>query len=105
MAITPVKNVKTQGVGFAPILRHYFVRCGIERIIDENVTVMVHSDWSAICCWYRQNMEASTDGPVKAKRQKKRQMEACKGPQCEHVTGYRDRLLAEERQRTEAQGS
>ena len=37
MAITPVKNVKTQGVGFAPILRHYFVRCGIERIIDENV--------------------------------------------------------------------
>ena len=37
MTITPVKNVKTQGVGFAPILRHYFTQCGIERIIDENV--------------------------------------------------------------------
>jgi transposase len=37
LTITPVKNVKTQGVGFAPILRHYFTQCGIERIIDENV--------------------------------------------------------------------
>ena len=35
---TPViKNVQTQAVGFAPILRHYFDRCGIQRIIDENV--------------------------------------------------------------------
>lgn len=31
------KNVKTQSVGFAPILRHYFEKCGIQRIIDENV--------------------------------------------------------------------
>jgi|Deesub1362A_J573_1020465.scaffolds.fasta_scaffold00062_40 hypothetical protein len=75
------------------------------RFIDDNVTIMVHSDWTAMCCWYRQNMEASTGSPVKAKRQKRRQMEACKGPQCEHVTEYRDRLLAEERQRSGSQGS
>jgi transposase len=35
---TPViKNVQTQAVGFAPILRHYFDQCGIQRIIDEHV--------------------------------------------------------------------
>jgi hypothetical protein len=30
-------SVKTTGVGFAPILKHYFERCGIEKIIDQNV--------------------------------------------------------------------
>jgi transposase len=35
---TPViKRVKTQNVGFAPILRHYFEQSGIKGIIDENV--------------------------------------------------------------------
>ena len=35
---TPViENVQTQSVGFAPILRHYFDQCGIQRIIDEHV--------------------------------------------------------------------
>jgi len=32
-----VKNVNTQGVGFAPILRHYFKQCGIEEAIDKNI--------------------------------------------------------------------
>ena len=36
--MTPViKNVQTQAVGFAPILRHYFDRCGIANIIDDHV--------------------------------------------------------------------
>jgi transposase len=35
---TPViKNVQTQAVGFAPILRYYFDQCGIAKIIDEHV--------------------------------------------------------------------
>ena len=29
--------VKTQPIGFAPILRHYFELCGIAEIIDQNV--------------------------------------------------------------------
>jgi len=37
MANKIVQNVQTQTVGFAPILRHYFEKCCIERIIDENV--------------------------------------------------------------------
>lgn len=32
-----MKSVQTQGVGFAPILRCYLDRCGIEQIIDDNV--------------------------------------------------------------------
>jgi len=36
--MTPViKNVQTQTIGFAPILRHYFDRCGIAAIIDDHV--------------------------------------------------------------------
>ena len=36
--MTPViKNVQTQAVGFAPILRHYFDRCAIANIIDDHV--------------------------------------------------------------------
>ena len=35
---TPViKNVHTQAVGFAPILRYYFDQCGIASIIDDHV--------------------------------------------------------------------
>jgi transposase len=38
--MTPViKNVQTQAVGFAPILRHYFDRCAITDIIDEHVAL------------------------------------------------------------------
>ncbi|MCD4719173.1 MAG: DUF4277 domain-containing protein [Desulfobacula sp.] len=37
MTKSVVKSVKTQPVGFAPILKHYFVRCAITKIIDENI--------------------------------------------------------------------
>jgi transposase len=35
---TPVvENVQTQAVGFAPIIRHFFDQCAIQRIIDDHV--------------------------------------------------------------------
>jgi transposase len=37
MATPIIKNVQTQAVGFAPILRHYFDQCGIANIIDDQV--------------------------------------------------------------------
>jgi transposase len=37
MAKSVIKSVHTQSVGFAPILGHYFDRCGICSIIDDNV--------------------------------------------------------------------
>ena len=32
-----VKNVHTKAVGFGPILKHFFEKCGIQRIIDDHV--------------------------------------------------------------------
>ena len=32
-----IPDAQTKGVGFAPILRHYFEKCGITDIIDQNV--------------------------------------------------------------------
>ena len=37
MSQTVIRDVQTKGVGFAPILCHYFEKCGIAEIIDENV--------------------------------------------------------------------
>lgn len=37
MATPVIKNVQTQAVGFAPILRRYFDQCGIKSIIDGHV--------------------------------------------------------------------
>jgi transposase len=37
MSTSVIKSVQTQGVGFAPILRHYFDKCDIIKIIDDNI--------------------------------------------------------------------
>jgi len=37
MTAPVVKSVETQPVGFAPILKYFYDRCGIAKIIDENV--------------------------------------------------------------------
>jgi hypothetical protein len=39
MTKSVVKSVTTQPVGFAPILKHYFERCAIAKIIDENIVL------------------------------------------------------------------
>jgi hypothetical protein len=39
MTKSVVKSVMTNPVGFAPILKHYFVRCAIAKIIDENIEI------------------------------------------------------------------
>jgi len=42
MSDTVVKNVHTKTVGFGPILKHYFQRFGIQRIVDEHVKLDPH---------------------------------------------------------------
>ncbi|RLB62233.1 MAG: hypothetical protein DRG80_02915 [Deltaproteobacteria bacterium] len=37
MATSVIKSVQTQGIGFAPILKYYFEKCGISQIIDDYV--------------------------------------------------------------------
>lgn len=39
MAKSVTNPVQTQPVGFAPILRHYFEKCSVAKIIDEHVTL------------------------------------------------------------------
>ena len=39
MAKTVLNSVQTQGVGFAPILRYYFEKCAIQKIIDDHVVL------------------------------------------------------------------
>ena len=39
MATSVIKSVQTQGIGFAPILKYYFEKCGISQIIDDYVTL------------------------------------------------------------------
>lgn len=52
MCMNPPVQTQTQPVGFAPILRHYFERCDIAGIIDNNVpldsrrTVLTHGQAS-----------------------------------------------------------
>lgn len=45
-------NVETKQVGFAPILLHYFQKCDIANIIDQNVTLdpirKLLTHWQAI---------------------------------------------------------
>ena len=37
MTTSVIKSVQTQGIGFAPILKYYFEKCGISQIIDDYV--------------------------------------------------------------------
>jgi transposase len=39
MAKKVIKSVKTKGVGFAPILKHFYERCSIQEIIDQNLSL------------------------------------------------------------------
>ena len=37
MAKEVLHSVKTKGVGFAPILKHFYEKCSIQEIIDDKV--------------------------------------------------------------------
>ena len=32
-----IESIQTQNIGYAPILRHYFERCKVTEVIDNNV--------------------------------------------------------------------
>ena len=39
MSTSVISSVQTRGVGFAPILRYFFEKCGISEIVDDNVAL------------------------------------------------------------------
>jgi hypothetical protein len=65
--------------------------------VDDEVTLMVHRDWSVRCTGYRKYRESGAGQAVLRKRGKKlkRNLE-CTGPICHRALQYRDKLMAEE---------
>jgi hypothetical protein len=67
-------------------------------MVHEYVTIMVHRDWSCKCTWWAKYKKVAGDDPRhRFSKQITGQITKCKGPDCEYVTGYRDRLIKEEK--------
>ena len=67
--------------------------------VDAEVTIIVQKDGSARCVEFGKYGKPDRDTAALMKKkssQLNRQLE-CIGPQCGNVTGYRDRLFAEEK--------
>ena len=67
-----------------------------DAVLDE-VTIMVYKDWSVKCTGYEKytgSREASVELVKKSVRLKR--VVGCEGLDCERVTGYKEKLLAEE---------
>ncbi len=70
------------------------------EMIDDYVSIMVQRDWTPKCTWYNQYKEPPREGKrsIKANQNTKRKIEKCQGPLCSYVTGYRDKLIQEEKE-------
>jgi hypothetical protein len=68
-----------------------------DAVADE-VTVLVYRDGSTRCTGYDKynNPGQDTDNLLKKRSKELNRTLECDGPQCHRVTGYRDRLFAEE---------
>jgi hypothetical protein len=68
--------------------------------IGDYISVMVKNDWTSVCTWYRQNRDVVSEDKRKVSpdRKVRKKIPLCQGPLCSYVTGYRDRLISEERE-------
>jgi len=66
--------------------------------VDEEVTIQVFKDWSAVCSGHRRYREPSPDAAKELERRSKRlgRKAHCEGIDCRRVTGYRQKLQEEE---------
>ena len=66
--------------------------------IDDEVTVLVYRDGTTNCTGYSKygNPSQDTDNWLKKRGKELNKTLECDGPQCHRVTGYRDKLFAEE---------
>lgn len=66
--------------------------------VDDEVTLLVYKDWSAKCTGYRKYGTQSKDAVnlLKKKGGRLRRRLECSGPECHHVTQYKEKLFAEE---------
>ena len=66
--------------------------------VDDEVTVQINKDWSAACSGYHRYWQPSKD-VVKEMERKSRRLNRklrCEGLDCHRVTGYQQKLMAEE---------
>jgi len=68
--------------------------------VDDEVTIIVHRDGSAKCVSFARygNPDKDAAGLMKKKSQQLKRELRCEGPECSCVTGYRDKLFAEEKE-------
>ncbi|MDD5312685.1 MAG: hypothetical protein PHO26_06600 [Dehalococcoidia bacterium] len=66
------------------------------EIINDYVTIMVYNDWHSKCTWCEKNKQ-STGGLInKLSGNMRVLVNKCHGPECEHISSYRDKLIMEE---------
>ncbi len=66
--------------------------------VDDEVTVLVHKDWTAKCTGYAkyvENLDSETAKTMKNKSRKLHRSLKCEGPMDFRVTEYRDKLMKE----------
>jgi len=75
--------------------------------VDDEVTVIVNRDGSVRCVGFGKYSEPGKDtaGLIKQKSRRLKRQLKCTGPECDLITGYRDRLFAEEEKQVESAGS
>ncbi len=65
--------------------------------VDDYVTVMIHGDWTYSCTWCDRYKLAGSGGAGKnLPRDIKSRIARCRGPECDLIFAYRDKLIAEE---------
>ena len=66
--------------------------------VDDEVTLLLHEDWSIKCTGYGKYGEPSKEAANLLRRKSKqlKQELECTGPECHRVTKYRDKISAEE---------
>ena len=69
--------------------------------VDDDVTLMVFKDGSTRCTGYQRytSPDRETARMLDDKGRKLGRRLACEGMDCQRLTGYRDKLLAEEKQK------
>lgn len=68
--------------------------------VDDDVTIIVHRDWSTSCTGYRKYGESPDKETANILRRKARRQGrdlGCEGPLDHRVTDYRDRLASQEK--------
>ena len=65
--------------------------------VDDYVTIVVNRDWTCKCSWWSRYKKVAEENPKhKFPKEIKEKLGKCQGLDCKHVTGYRDKLIAEE---------